>query len=712
MANQEGVKIVITAEDRFTQNIKKIEAATKIFGETARNTEKHMAALEKEMIRLVANGLDPADKKIVEMKANYDKLSQSLNNSQGSLKESNKQWTSLALVVQDLPFGFRGIQNNLPALLGSFAAVTGPIYLAFSALVAIVTVFEKEIGNLFSTVTDADRKQKVFNESLDTAKKSYADAKLQVMLLNDQVKEAAGNKQKEKKAVDDYNDSIGKTLGRLNTFQEVQDSLISQGDKYVDFIFKLNMANAAAAKVAEESANMMVAAFKKPEDFIGNWDKFWSIQFNMFGDYTAAAIGTAEELKKRGLENQKDAIQSAGKNAVAAEQVWTILKEQLKNAKKDLKFGSFADPKEAEAALKQQQKVNEQTIQNLIDAKKQEIKMVQDDAFAKFEVSKQLAQLEKNLALEKLKNAGYTAQQTAALEEGIYREYANKIVLLDQDMQEQLLDNAKKVSDKKKKDKEEELKQAVDFAKRQAGLVKTQSDVEQKLFRTNLKQRQDALKSNMAKLAVLAATALDPKVAQVYLDMFDKLDAQLKGLGDTWSNTAVKINSIIRDFLEGAFVSLGETIGKALAGENVNGFEALGLLLADALSQIGKALISYAVLTAAAMESLKNPLSWPIALAAGVAAVAAGALLKSSLSKDKTKKFANGGIISGPTYGLMGEYPGASSNPEVVAPLDKLKDMIGGGNGGTFVLRGQDLLLSVNRAQKASNIKGQNISLA
>ena len=112
------------------------------------------------------------------------------------------------------------------------------------------------------------------------------------------------------------------------------------------------------------------------------------------------------------------------------------------------------------------------------------------------------------------------------------------------------------------------------------------------------------------------------------------------------------------------------------------------------------------------MESLKNPLSWPVALAAGVAAVAAGALLKSSLSKDKTKKFANGGIISGPTYGLMGEYPGASSNPEVVAPLDKLKDMIGGGNGGTFVLRGQDLLLSVNRAQKASNIKGQNISLA
>lgn len=76
------------------------------------------------------------------------------------------------------------------------------------------------------------------------------------------------------------------------------------------------------------------------------------------------------------------------------------------------------------------------------------------------------------------------------------------------------------------------------------------------------------------------------------------------------------------------------------------------------------------------------------------------------------KKFANGGVISGPTMGLMGEYPGAANNPEVVAPLDKLKTLIGGGSGGTFVLRGQDLLLSVNRAQKASNLKGQNISLA
>ena len=75
------------------------------------------------------------------------------------------------------------------------------------------------------------------------------------------------------------------------------------------------------------------------------------------------------------------------------------------------------------------------------------------------------------------------------------------------------------------------------------------------------------------------------------------------------------------------------------------------------------------------------------------------------LDTDKPK-FANGGIISGPTMGLMGEYPGARSNPEVVAPLDKLKGLIGGNNGGTLEARisGNDLLILMNKAQRNNNL--------
>jgi hypothetical protein len=81
---------------------------------------------------------------------------------------------------------------------------------------------------------------------------------------------------------------------------------------------------------------------------------------------------------------------------------------------------------------------------------------------------------------------------------------------------------------------------------------------------------------------------------------------------------------------------------------------------------------------------------------------------------------ASGGVATGPTLAMIGE----GRESEAVLPLSKLGGMLnttfnagsmsGGSSGGYggFVLRGQDLLLSVNRAQKASNLKGQNISLA
>lgn len=64
-------------------------------------------------------------------------------------------------------------------------------------------------------------------------------------------------------------------------------------------------------------------------------------------------------------------------------------------------------------------------------------------------------------------------------------------------------------------------------------------------------------------------------------------------------------------------------------------------------------------------------------------------------------KFASGGLVFGPTLGLMGEYSGASTNPEVIAPLSKLKAMLGDVGGQVFipqtVLRGQDIVISYER---------------
>ena len=62
----------------------------------------------------------------------------------------------------------------------------------------------------------------------------------------------------------------------------------------------------------------------------------------------------------------------------------------------------------------------------------------------------------------------------------------------------------------------------------------------------------------------------------------------------------------------------------------------------------------------------------------------------------------------------MGEYAGARSNPEVIAPLNKLKSLIGGeSNGGGRLearLRGRDLVLALANETRISRRK-TNIKL-
>lgn len=65
---------------------------------------------------------------------------------------------------------------------------------------------------------------------------------------------------------------------------------------------------------------------------------------------------------------------------------------------------------------------------------------------------------------------------------------------------------------------------------------------------------------------------------------------------------------------------------------------------------------------------------------------------------------AEGGLATGATLAMVGEGPGTSlANPEVIAPLDKLKSMIGENGGGAVqvfgTISGSDILLSSDRAR-------------
>jgi len=164
-------------------------------------------------------------------------------------------------------------------------------------------------------------------------------------------------------------------------------------------------------------------------------------------------------------------------------------------------------------------------------------------------------------------------------------------------------------------------------------------------------------------------------------------------------------NSLTAQGLE----DFGVLLGDIMTGQ-IGSFETFGQKLLKAVAgfmkSFGQALIATATASKAFKELLiSNPV---LAAAAGVALVAGSAVITNMLNKGpEMTAFAEGGIVSGPTLGLVGEYPGASSNPEVIAPLDKLKGMLNTNEQSGYVasttIQGRDLAIVLERYNKDRN---------
>lgn len=104
-----------------------------------------------------------------------------------------------------------------------------------------------------------------------------------------------------------------------------------------------------------------------------------------------------------------------------------------------------------------------------------------------------------------------------------------------------------------------------------------------------------------------------------------------------------------------------------MTNESTSAWLQWGASVIDACSRALPAIMAVTAAKAAESAAATPIIGW-IAAGAAIAAVIA--------SFAQLPKFAEGGIAYGPTLGLFGEYSGASNNPEVVAPLNKLKELI------------------------------------
>ena len=170
-----------------------------------------------------------------------------------------------------------------------------------------------------------------------------------------------------------------------------------------------------------------------------------------------------------------------------------------------------------------------------------------------------------------------------------------------------------------------------------------------------------------------------------------------------------------------ALTAATATSNTVVAASGVATATATAAKVAAAPEEVAAATVSTIAVKAQAMAYRELAASEFMAAHASIpfagAGIAAGfiAMMEGLVASVAVTPFANGGLVYGPTLALMGEYGGASSNPEVIAPLDKLKSLIGDAGGGfngrlEARLKGRDIVIALANETRI-NRKKTNIKL-
>jgi hypothetical protein len=617
-----------------SREFNKIEGSAELFGNSTTVVADKMKVLKNAMENLMSLGFQAMNPHVQKLKAQYDELGKSIEKVGPAIEKtskkmsgSNKTMMSISLILQDLPYGFRGIQNNLPALVGSFAAATGAIYLGFSALIAITTAYEKEIVQLIFGIDDLTLSNKKMNEAiadnLGQAKSQIATDQSLLKIVNDTTQSTNNRTKALNQLKEEYKGNI--ELQKLDITDGAR--LAEVYGKIENALIRKAKAQAFAGLIAEEEAKIFKLQTQAGEEVVKNLG-FMGITYGLLtsgiGGVTASSNIATSAFNKQANEIAKSEAnialytQKLNENTVAtienadAQSLDTtkIKTKGDKAAKEAAKLAAFAAKRRALAGG-DIQVIKEPEVDPKAQAKAFADKMAFDKKMSKARVDtlKEQYQLEVTEAqgsFEKIKVAEETMR--TALNQGF-------------------MDGTIKLS--------EYLDAILELRKKSNKTVTDESK---------------AATQEMMKMGVGIMSALGPA-----LDMLlDKGAA----LGDVLRSA---FQSIIKQLIK---VAIAAAIAVAL----------LSIIFPQNVAKAGGALKMFGNLTAGGMGL--------------------GAQL-----------FANGGIISGPTLGLMGEYPGAASNPEVVAPLDKLQSLIGGSGGGTLEARisGNDLLILMNKAARNNN---------
>lgn len=220
-------------------------------------------------------------------------------------------------------------------------------------------------------------------------------------------------------------------------------------------------------------------------------------------------------------------------------------------------------------------------------------------------------------------------------------------------------------------------------------------------LKTFKEQVEDNINKGIEKLVVA------PKISQSKRNIADVKDIGIA--------TADAFNSGLNSAVTSGISSLAAGLGEALAGGDIkSAFAAFGQTIGAGLQAIGEQIIAIGVAAVLAKEALKKLFENPfIAIAAGLALVAAGAAFKSVMGKGLSGRAAGGPVGAGQPYmvGEVGREIFVPSTSGRIIPNNQSGSFAGGANpvvifNGRLAVSGNELKLLLNRTDK---YQGRNV---
>lgn len=595
-------------------------------------------------------------------KTGFDDFGQKIAGIKKPVGDASNALLNFGRIAQDAPFGIIGITNNINPALESFqrlAKETGSTGAALKALGAGL-LGPAGVGVAISIVTSA-----------------ITGLVLKYGSLNNAIKEIFGNMTAAEKVMRDYNKALSESLGsNLADASNLKNLLAVAKD--------VTLSTEARKNAIEEINNKYPQYLKNLSLETINTDK------------TSESI--AKQIQLLNLQGEQKAIQNV------LEKKYT---ELLENGSKELLFHATT-LQQIKGFLKNQffgdiggypRLIKDATTEYLNQNKviNDQIKLLQEQGI---EVTKSIA---------KIGGFKIIPEKTA-------KDIKKTIVFLQEGLTP--LEIPVEFSDKKKFDVKQIIHgiESVDVSKAFGG--KSIFDIIGYDDQGKAIHKASVEAFNNFKEFWEKENAKDPLKLKVDTTLKNSTTIDSSGIiDDAKRKEALKkaqdftneVNQIIKSGMADALSGVGESIANIISnGSNgLDAFRSIGITLANVLINVGKAAIAAGLATEAIKKALETFKGYG-AIAAGVALVALGGVIRNNLAK-AAPGMATGGIV--PPGFPNDTFPARLSSNEAVIPLDRIDGLLGdrgGFSGGILTARisGSDLLFTLERASRTQKRGG------